>query len=838
MALQSSLIAGDICLLIGAAADRRLLADFLTDANYRAHLLDPANISMPSASTSLLIVDERLARAHCVTLNALKRRALPRYLPILVTLAGQSSAAPWLRAGFDDVLRLPLSKQDLLVRLATFLRLGRFSDNLLLESEQRYRATFDLAPVGITQLGLDGCIALANPAFLALVGRTGLQLDGDALVDLVIAQDALQLRTAIDQLVHGTARTIAPFDLRFIGPRGSHGTPVWTVVSMRTATDAAGSPSHLIAVIEDISVRKQTEHALRESENLIKATIDALSDQICVVDQNGALITANRAWRNFVTENSGGDEIGWVKRNYLNVENEDAGAADVHGASAFMLGMQQVLGGQRSEFAMQYQCTGLGEVRWFLTKITRFSSIGSMRAVVSHEDITASKLAQDHLVVLAHFDALTALPNRGAFYERLANALLQASRSEWLLAVMFVDLDHFKLVNDSLGHAAGDSLLQEAVRRLTGCLRGNDTVGRLGGDEFGIFLPDLVAVTDATLLAQKIMTTLAEPFIIDGTEACVTCSVGIAMFPADGTDVDTLISSADTAMYRAKQLGRHAFQYFTDQMNHQMREHARLDAGLRKALAREQFFLEYQPQVDIETGHVVGVEALLRWQHPEIGLIAPTVFIPIAEETGLIVPIGEWVLRQACTQNLAWQNAGLAPVVIAVNLSARQFKHHDLSDMVRQVLQDTGMDGRYLELELTEGIVMDNAAVLIETMHRLKAFGVRLSLDDFGTGYSNLVYLKRFPLDMIKIDKSFIAGIVTDDEDRSIAATVIALGHGLKLRVIAEGVETVAQLAVLRQLGCDMMQGYLFSEPISAAALGNVLAAASGVDDAECLPMC
>lgn len=814
-------IIGEICLLISGQADRRLLSTLLEQTGYSVHFLTPDSMELDCTTVSMMIVDEYYARRHRATVTAIKRRCLPLYLPILMTLTGTAPATPWLRAGFDDVLRLPVSKQDLLVRMDMLLQLRRFSEQLRAEGEQRYKSTFDLAPVGILQIELNGRITLFNACFSALTGVSTDPLVGRQISTLVDPADRDTLMRAIALLTAGHSRATAPFDLRL---RRSDEAVIWTVVTLSLVVDQVGAARHLIAIVEDISSRKQMENTLRDSEIFIKSTIDALSEHICVIDQNGHMIAANRAWKEFVAANSVGSHLDWINRNYFNV-GDDAGADPNTDAAIFSVGMREVLAGERDEFVMEYRCDGATEFRWFIAKVTRFRTSGPVRAVISHENITAAKLAQNHLSFLAHYDILTGLPNRGLFYERLDNTLLQATRSNWTLGVMFVDLDHFKLVNDTMGHAAGDQLLLMAGQRLVSCLRSNDTVGRLGGDEFGVFLPDLGSEKDASLLANKIMTALAAPFHIQGVEAFVTCSIGIAIFPNDGAGVDILISSADTAMYRAKQLGRNGFQYFTEQMNNLMLEHARLETGLRRAHERGELFLEYQPQRAIGSGCIVGVEALMRWRHPELGMIAPADFIPIAEETGVIVKIGEWALRAACAQNKLWQEAGLPPVVIAVNLSARQFKHSDLSDMVEQVLRDTRLDGKYLELELTEGIVMEHADILIDTMHRLKAFGVRLSLDDFGTGYSNLAYLKRFPLDLIKIDKSFVAGIVDDDDDRSIAAAVITLGHSLKLKVMAEGVETSRQLAVLQSLGCDMAQGYLFSEPISASELTTLLEA-------------
>ena len=811
--MDSLLVIATVSLLIADKADRHLLVQFLQHAGYRAVIVATVDAAATDVVGNLLIVDEVSARCHGTALLAIKRCSLPLYLPMLLTVTGTASASPWLRAGFDDVLRLPMNKDDLLARLEAFLRLHRHSAAMISEGAQRYRNTFDMAPVGIVHLALDGTVTLVNPYFCSLLQRDSTALVGQAITSLVDAADSSVMQDTIDTLlVSRSTVSPAPFDQRYVRNDGSL---LWTVVRVSLAKGTSGYPDHLIAIIEDISERQQMEHTLRESERFVKSTIDALSEHICVIDATGKVLAVNKAWRNFGSENGGLPAIAWDETNYLDVCDRSA-ASGIEDAHLFAAGVRAVLRGEQAEFTLEYPCNSATEERWFLARVTRFAMDGPVRVVVSHENITAARLAQSNLSYLAHYDSLTGLPNRLLFYDRLKHELLQAERSNWTLAVMFIDLDNFKIVNDTLGHSAGDKLLQQASSRIVDCLRGNDTVGRLGGDEFGLFLPDLTSTQDAAMVAEKIMLSLSAPFQINGAESYVTCSIGITIYPIDGSDADLLVCSADTAMYRAKQQGRNNCQYFTAHMNAQIRERARLENGLRTALERNELSLHYQPQIDIHNGTITGMEALMRWQHPELGAVSPAEFIPIAEETGLIIPLGEWALHTACAQNKAWQDAGLAPIVMAVNLSARQFKSKSFETTVQNVLQQTGLLGNYLELELTEGIVMDNALLLIEAMTALKNLGVRLSLDDFGTGYSNLAYLKRFPLDMIKIDKSFVNGIGQGGDEGVIAATVITLGHSLKLKVIAEGVETEIQKRALQLLDCDLMQGYLFSRPLSA----------------------
>jgi diguanylate cyclase (GGDEF)-like protein/PAS domain S-box-containing protein len=808
-----------ISLLIADPVDRRLLAEFLQQTGYQVQILQAADLNATGVNAALCVTDEQAARRHGRALLDLKQQLQPLYFPVLMTLSGNQSATGWLRTGFDDVLRLPLKKDDLLARLEAFLRLRQHSEDLQIESDLRYRSTFDLAPVGIVHTTLDGTITLINPCFGAMLQRTAeAPLPGQQLTSLVAGEDRLQMHRAIAALLAGNIPSMPSFDLRF----GRHeASLLWTSVTLSLARGIRGQPGHVLALIEDISQRKKMEQALRESERFGKATLNALSEHICVVDEAGQLLAVNTAWSNYANDQAGPTPIDWTGYNYLTV----CDAAATHGiedARLLAQGMRAVLAGTIEEFHLEYRCGPPGQPSWFVARLTRFPQDGPTRVVVAHENITEGKHVQKHLTYLAHYDSLTGLPNRVLFYDRLKQVLLQAGRNNWIVGVMFIDLDHFKTVNDTLGHAAGDNLLQQASRRIVDSLRANDTVGRLGGDEFGVFLPNLSTQQDAAMLAEKITHALSAPFVLGATEIFVTPSIGITLYPLDGNNADGLISSADTAMYRAKELGRNGHQFFTPHMSALLSAHVRLENALRKALERQELSLQYQPQVDIASGRLIGVEALLRWHHPEMGVISPARFIPVAEETGLIVPVGAWMLQVACAQNKAWQRAGLAPIVMAVNLSARQFKHSDVRTLVSEVLQKTGLDGRYLELEVTEGIAMENTEALIATMVSLKELGVRLSLDDFGTGYSNLAYLKRFPLDTIKIDRSFISGIGQGD-DAVIAATVITLGHHLNLKVIAEGVETQAQLGVLEQLGCDHMQGYLFSRPLATDAVTALL---------------
>ena len=435
------------------------------------------------------------------------------------------------------------------------------------------------------------------------------------------------------------------------------------------------------------------------------------------------------------------------------------------------------------------------------------------------EDITARKRFESRIEYLATHDGLTDLPNRNLIRDRIAQAIGHARRAGIHLALMFVDLDRFKVVNDGFGHPFGDRLLKAAGERFQAALREDDTVARLGGDEFLILLTDLHHTDDVYIVAQKILDALERPFALEGREVHLSASIGVSLYPQDGEDFDTLLGHADVAMYRAKDLGRGTYQFFTQAMSAGLKQRVEREVQLRHALERGELRLAFQPKVDLASGAISGAEVLLHWKHPEAGIVAPANFIPLAEETGLIVPIGEWVLRSACAQARAWTDAGLPPVAMAVNLSARQFLHHDIVALVESVLKQTGLPPGQLELELTETLIARDVEKVAATIERLHSAGVRFSIDDFGTGYSNLAQLKRFRVDRLKIDQTFVRNLPGSRNDAAIALAIISLARALDLKVIAEGVETAEQCAFLRKHGCDEIQGFYFSRPVPAAAL-------------------
>lgn len=469
------------------------------------------------------------------------------------------------------------------------------------------------------------------------------------------------------------------------------------------------------------------------------------------------------------------------------------------------------------------------------------------RVVVSGEDevltivrdFTDRKTAEERIHLLAYYDSLTGLPNRLFFKERLEHALNHARRHKKQLAVLFVDLDRFKRINDTLGHSVGDKLLKGFAEKLEWCIRDTDsvtrtppaefsgTISRLGGDEFIVLLTEIRNEIDVAKIAKRVLNELSQPFALDSYEVFVTASIGIAVYPADGTDCDTLLKNADTAMYHAKDQGRNNFQFYTESMNASAFERLILESSLRRALEKEEFRLYFQPQLDMARNVITGVEALIRWNHPELGVVSPGEFIPIAEEAGLIIPIGEWVLRTACRQIKSWAGAGMPPMTVAVNISSRQFRQQSLLSTVAEAVKELGPASGLLKLELTESTIMQGVEETVEILREFKSMGLGVLIDDFGTGYSSLSYLKRFPLDALKIDRSFVKDVTHDPDDANITKAIIALSHSLNLRVIAEGVETKEQFGFLKENGCDEMQGYLFSKPLPADELEKFVSAFS-----------
>ncbi|WP_282936516.1 EAL domain-containing protein [Paenibacillus sp. RC67] len=542
-----------------------------------------------------------------------------------------------------------------------------------------------------------------------------------------------------------------------------------------------------------------------KSHHLHSLVFETASQGIMITDTSGVILTVNPAF----TKTTGYTEKEAVGQNprLLHSGKQDASFyvdmwASIHETGSW----QGEIWNRRKSGEIYLEWITIHTIRDKHNKITHYIGIFS--------DITERKQYEEKLTYLAHYDVLTGLPNRVLFRERLQRAIEQAQSTKQTVALLFMDLDHFKMINDTFGHIIGDLLLQHLAVRLRECIGPDDTVARLSGDEFTIIIPYQHSLEPVLHKLERICRQLIEPFMCRDQELFVTVSIGISLYPADGVDTETLIKNADIAMYHAKKQKNH-YQLFTSSMNNTFLRRIHLENGLRKALDREQFTIVYQPQLSLLTGQVYGLEALLRWEHPELGTISPIEFIPIAEESGLIIEIGEWVLRSVCLLCKKWQSQGYSPVKMAVNLSARQFLQHNLVESVAQILEETELDPHFLILEITETVSIHQIDSIVSVLHQFKQLGVEVAIDDFGKGYSSLSYLKKYPVHILKIDKCFVDGIdAVDSPNRAIIKAIIELAHSLNLRVIAEGVETIDQLGLLKELQCNYIQGYWLSKPL------------------------
>ncbi|WP_255438226.1 EAL domain-containing protein [Ammoniphilus sp. YIM 78166] len=558
---------------------------------------------------------------------------------------------------------------------------------------------------------------------------------------------------------------------------------------------------------------KETEKALWETTDTLQALIKSSPLAIVSFDHDGYVNMWNPAAEKL---------LGWQEEEVLNQPNplfsEDTNADEFMKLLGLLL-----QGNALTDIEMKRVRKDGTPIDLSLSITLLYDKQGDIRGGVAlFADITKRKQAEQMIKKMAYFDSLTDLPNRTLFYDRLTQAISQTKRTKKPIAVLFLDLDRFKIINDSLGHTAGDQLLREVSKRLLTCIREGDTVSRQGGDEFTILLPNTNHLGAATV-ARRMISLISQPMELNGHEILVTPSIGISMYPEHGEDVESLLKNADTAMYHAKDLGKNNFQFYTSKLDQKVLERLTLENELRKALERKEFVLHYQPLIQINSNKMIGVEALIRWQHPLLGIISPTRFIPLAEETGLIVPIGEWILHSACAQNKAWQDQGYPPLKVSVNLSGRQFKEPDLVHTIADILDKTGLDPQYLELEITENISMNDVNFTIQALQELKALGLKISIDDFGTGYSSLNYLKKFPIDTLKIDQSFVRDIHTDRDDAAIVKAIMAMAFSLDLNVIAEGVETIEQLLFLTKQNCPEAQGYYFNKPLTPDEVLNLL---------------
>ncbi|MEO6353911.1 MAG: EAL domain-containing protein [Burkholderiaceae bacterium] len=866
-------------------ANVAVLADYLEERDFQVVVAQDGEEGLKRAQLvrpDLILLDVMMPGIDGFeTCRRLKLAANSKDIPVIfmTALAETNDKVKGFEAGGVDYVTKPFRIEEVSARINTHLALRAMqtqlaAQNLQLQQEaavrlqaqqdiqnlvQQQQTILDNAGVGIAFLK-DRHIVRCNQAFAVMYGYRIDDLIGTSTCGLHASEDIYESCGKDVYAVIGLGQVYSG-DARY---KRRDGTLFWADVTV-TALDRADLSKGAICVMHDIDQRKRAEllrseqgrvlemvatgtaleQVLDSLMHLMESQLEGMMASILLLEddglhlRHGAAPSLPQAYLQAIDGIGIGPKAGSCgtaghRREQVIVSDilqdplwdDYRELAATYGLrscwSTPIITHQYTLLGTFALYAQEVRTPTLMESQ-LIEMATRIAGIAIER-----------RNAEDRISHMAHHDALTGLPNRILLEDRLEQAMLYAQRYGRLVTVAFMDLDNFKLINDSLGHNTGDEILKTVADRMKSCMRATDTVVRLGGDEFVIILfdqPDQVEAITSTL--QKIRETIAHVIDVGGQKLEVTCSMGLATYPNDGADIDTLLMNADAAMYRAKELGRNNWQFYTAEMNAKAHEKLTLQEGLRNAIAGGEFVLLYQPQVNLQSGQIFGVEALIRWQHPILGMISPARFIPLAEQSGLIVPIGDWVLRTACHQNKAWQDAGMPHITMSVNVSARQFREKSLVSRVAYALQESALEARYLELELTESLIMQDLQQAVATMQELQAMGVRLAIDDFGTGYSSLSALKSFPISRLKIDQSFVRDLPDNENDKAIAMAVISLGHQLNLKVIAEGVETERQLAFLRDNECDEMQGYYFSKPVSAdaiAALFNLKMANERVD--------
>jgi len=678
-------------------------------------------------------------------------------------------------------------------------------------SELHIRAIVDNTADAIISFDMQGRVGTFNPAAEAIFGHAVPEISGKSVGLLIPELMALASRgpSALARFTGGRREAL--------GRRRNGGTfPIELSIS---DMELGGQILH-VAIAHDITDRKAAEEEIRVQKEWLTTLINALPDIVCFKDGEGRWRVANQFYLDLFRltgvdyQGCGAEELARLTPLYEPFLLASSATDEEAWGEARPICYEQVIplpDGSEKVFDM--------------LKTPLFNADNSRKGlVVLGRDITERKAAAARIHHLAHHDSLTQLPNRVLFHERLRSALAQARRGGGEVGLLLLDLDKFKDINDTLGHPVGDLLLRAVAKRLLRCVRETDTVARLGGDEFAVVLTNLKAIDGASTVAEAILKTIAEPFGLDDNEVISSCSLGITIFPNDGADAEQLLKNADLALYRSKSDGRARYHFYVPEMDEEVQRRKSIERDLRVAMGTDQLTLFYQPLVDLHTGEIGGAEALIRWYHPERGPIPPSLFIPIAERTELIFPLGRWVLLRACRQIQAWKKAGLPSLKVAVNLSPAQFRHQDLLGAIKDVIEQTGVDPRQLQLEITETIAMTNFEYSIEILKELRALGLSIAIDDFGTGYSSLNYLKHFPVDKLKIDRSFVIDIGLHRDNAAIVRAIIALGHGIGARVNVEGVETAEQLRFMHAHGCDECQGFYFSRPLPAEDYAKLIA--------------
>ena len=679
----------------------------------------------------------------------------------------------------------------LMIGIARDIRERLAAEQQLRKQQAEIRSLAANSPDGILRIDADLRCSFVNAAVEKVTGRAAAEIVGRNFLEQPMPAEVNAIWDTAVREAFATGK-VQSAEFSFAGPMGLRH------YQARFAPERSpeGAVQSVLVISRDLTDRKRAERAVAESEARLRSIVEATAQPLLLVGPDGITLFANPAAAALF-----GRSTAALEGAPFGLPLTDGRPADVD----ILLPDGTILPAE-----MQFATTELQ---------------GREVLVVSLHDLSERKRYEAHIQHLATHDGLTGLPNRTLLRDRMEQAILHARRTQRHVALLFVDLDQFKLINDSFGHAVGDALLLEVGARLHRAVREGDTVARLGGDEFVILAPDLSTPGDSAVVARKIAAALARPVTLGEKNMPVSASIGIALFPGDGDDLDSLLQGADAAMYRAKDAGRGNYQYYSAEMAEHARARVQTESGLRQALERGELRLHYQPQVELATGQVTGFEALLRWEHPQRGLVSPASFIPVAEESGLIVPIGQWALREACRQASAWAAAGLGSLKIAVNLSARQFWQGSVTEAVRVALAESGLPAAQLEVEITESVVARDLQQVLNALTQLRRMGVSVAIDDFGTGYSSLAYLRSLPIQKLKIDRSFIQGIPADPEASALVAEIVRLAHVLSLDVVAEGVETQPQAAFLRDAACESMQGFVFSRPLPGADCAALLRA-------------
>jgi len=742
-------------------------------------------------------------------------------VPIIVTTAFEEPRYyhKAIELGVQQYVNKPVKLPTLEQALFKCARVLR-AEAALKEIEERYKVLFKLSHIAISvadaesedksiiiegsdiSQGSEGVLVDCNDAFLRLIDYQDIDelKDQDSNVYSLMTEESAQLFNKLVQtelLVRGFS---SEFEIDLLSKNKTK-VPVIAQLILRYAEN--GKPIEIWGVMRDIRERRKAEEKLRLAAQVFESSKDA----IFICNNKTEIVSVNHAF----TEITGYEVSESIGKNpkFLQSGRHDKSFYHLFWADLLAKGYWQgEIWNRRKDGETFPEWLSISLVYDHDHEITHYIAIFS--------DISDVKSSEAHIEFLANYDPLTQLPNRRLFIDRLDQAIKTAAREKTRLAVLFFDLDHFKTINDSLGHSIGDQMLIEVAARISDCMREIDSVSRLSGDEFAAVITDITDIGDVIKVVKKIIAAIRGAFKINDYELHVTISTGISVYPNDGENYEILLKNADTAMYCAKNSGRDSFEFFSASMSTRALERLSLEGSLRKAVENEELLLYYQPQIEVNTGKIIGMEALLRWPHPDLGMVSPEKFIPLAEETGLIIPIGKWVLAEACRQNKAWQDQGLIAVPIAVNVSAVQFRQHNMMELVKSALLGAGLKSRYLELELTESLLMDCSEYNVTLLQDFQQLGVKLSIDDFGTGYSSFSYLSRFPINKLKIDQSFCNDLPADKRNASIVSAIISLGHDLGMVVIAEGVEKEKQLNFLEAHQCDEVQGYIFSRPVPA----------------------